>query len=152
MFSEQGKRYWKFAECVAQCGTNSLKISESDYAVRPSIHFYKIAPGAPANAATLFARPKGDQAQQARQGGSRRTRNPPASEIRRSWKIKLAENMYRARKTSPRFSTVRLSPVGKKKGGRLGGLAQAGAERLERLDEVSRVVLEVELAEPGRPP
>ena len=29
---------------------------------------------------------------------------------------------------------------------------QAGAERLERLDEVSRVVLEVELAEPGRPP
>ena len=66
MFSEQGKRYWKFAECVAQCGTNSLKISESDYAVRPSIHFYKIAPGAPANAATLFVCPKGEQVQQAR--------------------------------------------------------------------------------------
>ena len=38
-----------------------------------------------------------------------------------------------------------------KKEGRLVGLAQAGAERLERLDEVSRVVLQVELAEPGRP-
>ena len=41
---------------------------------------------------------------------------------------------------------------GGEKGGRLVGLAQAGAERLERLDEVSRVVLQVELAEPGRPP
>ena len=41
---------------------------------------------------------------------------------------------------------------GEKKGSRLVGLAQAGAERLERLDEVSRVVLQVELAEPGRPP
>ena len=59
--------------------------------------------------------------------------------------------MYNARKTSRRFSTVHLSPVGKK-GGSLAGLAQAGAERLERLDEVSRVVLQVELAEPGRPP
>ena len=93
MFSEQGKRYWKFAECVAQCGTNSLKISESDYAVRPSIHFYKIAPGAPANAATLFVRPKGEQAQQARKEGSRRTRNGPASEIRKSKKVALTENI-----------------------------------------------------------
>ena len=59
--------------------------------------------------------------------------------------------MYNARKTSRRFSTVHLSLVGKK-GGSLVGLAQAGAERLERLDEVPRVVLQVELAEPGRPP
>ena len=41
LFSEQGEGYWTFAECVAQCGANSLKISESDYAVRPSIHFKK---------------------------------------------------------------------------------------------------------------
>ena len=86
MCSEQEEGYWTFAECVAQCGANSLKISESDYAVRPSIHFKKITPGAPANAATLFVRPKGEQAQQARKGGSRRTRNPPADEIRKSWK------------------------------------------------------------------
>ena len=78
MCSEQEEGYWTFAECVAQCGANSLKISESDYAVRPSIHFYKIAPGAPANAATLFVRPKGEQAQQARKEGISSDQNSPS--------------------------------------------------------------------------
>ena len=47
---------------------------------------------------------------------------------------------------------MRLSPVGEKRRQACRAGASRRSERLERLDEVSRVVLEVELAEPGRPP
>ena len=112
----------------------------------------KITPGAPANAATLSCALRANKRSKPGKEDLVGPEIPQQMRFVNLGKITLPNNMYRARKTSPRFSAVRLSPVGEKRRQACRAGASRRSERLERLDEVSRVVLQVELAEPGRPP
>ena len=153
MCSEQGEGYWTFAECVAQCGANSLKISEQRLRCSSFNSFQKKSLLEPQPTPRPFSCALG--ANKRSKPGKEDLVGPEIPQQMRFvnlGKITLPNNMYRARKTSPRFSAVRLSPVGEKRRQACRAGASRRSERLERLDEVSRVVLEVELAEPGRPP